>query len=928
MKMAAQIFISYRRTQANQVAPIVDALRDNNLNVFFDLDNIDALVDFPQCIRDGLAASHAMLVWWSEDYAESEMCLQELRLGWQHARFHSSDLSRRIWILNPEAHSDHILVGELEYSNYLSLPTADQVSSWAQDLARRAESLVAEGPLAGERQSYAPVHLSGVPYPSPQFTGRGRKLWQIHSLLHPPQIEGVAAGPAVQIQGMGGIGKSELAAKYAEQFASAYPGGVYWLNLAGYTPKQDDLASAESAWIKALVQTLHSHNWLTSDPPKLRVVEPDGKTISASVVRATIDRLLGSASSLWILDNIPVLRPDELRTRILKTWLAPSNAGRTLITTRDGRPLTGLESIRLSVLTQADATQLLARFRIPTEDEQTAARDLVSEVGAHTLALTLLGHRLQQPGTNYRALLEQLHTAGRLPRIEQIAKRMQTILGGQARSILATFKTSIAPLNKAAMHLLSLASVCAHSEPIIVSLLEEAYSILEGVCDDEIERLDEIAAGLQTLIDANLLTYQTNINESVTIHPLLADAVPSLLGVNEMLYRTQLVPILLKYLEGAGDIRKHDTKMTSMVPHARAIARFGTEEDFIDLAMRAGHFSYESGAYAAAREDCEYALSVAQSKFGDRHRLSIEALGNLAQTLCAQGKLESAEKKQLEVLETLRNLYGEEDPKTLEAKSNLAATLWQRGYFNTAKSLHNDVLRIRTRINGTDDPYTLHSMNNLATVLESIGDLNEASVLLKDLMKKRSRVLGEKAPDTLITKHNLAGVLYRQGHHDKALALEKYVTETCIGVLGEEHPHTLNAINSLAAMLEKEESLDEVLALKRKVAETCERILGQEHPGTLTAINNLALSLAKNNEHNDARILQEQVLAKRHIVFGKQHPETSLAAFNLLFTLDKLDDKTHVKRTYDDYLHWIMECDPNKLRGIHLRIFEDLRYIE
>ena len=33
----------------------------------------------------------------------------------------------------------------------------------------------------------------------------------------------------VQVQGMGGIGKTLLAEEYALRFGSAYPGGVFWL---------------------------------------------------------------------------------------------------------------------------------------------------------------------------------------------------------------------------------------------------------------------------------------------------------------------------------------------------------------------------------------------------------------------------------------------------------------------------------------------------------------------------------------------------------------------------------------------------------------------------------------------------------------------------------------------------------------------------
>jgi hypothetical protein len=96
-----------------------------------------------------------------------------------------------------------------------------------------------------------------VPTKSNEFTGRGLELMSIHSKPHPAQIGATGAAVAVQTHGMGGIGKTELAIAYANDFAMAYPGGIYWLNLAGWTPsnhaRKDE---AQSVWARALEQTI------------------------------------------------------------------------------------------------------------------------------------------------------------------------------------------------------------------------------------------------------------------------------------------------------------------------------------------------------------------------------------------------------------------------------------------------------------------------------------------------------------------------------------------------------------------------------------------------------------------------------------------------------------------------------------------------
>ena len=131
--MSARLFISYRRSRQAEVAAAKAILEAAGIDVWLDVQDIDPLADFPQRIRDGIGGSHAMLVWWSADYADSNICLQELRLAWQHARRQSSDVARRVWILNPEARGDHVFAGELNASNFLAPPSGRR----SQETTRR-----------------------------------------------------------------------------------------------------------------------------------------------------------------------------------------------------------------------------------------------------------------------------------------------------------------------------------------------------------------------------------------------------------------------------------------------------------------------------------------------------------------------------------------------------------------------------------------------------------------------------------------------------------------------------------------------------------------------------------------------------------------------------------------------------------------------
>ena len=91
------------------------------------------------------------------------------------------------------------------------------------------------------------------------------EIVRIHSKLHPAELGSGGANVGLQLHGMGGVGKTELVAAYANKFADAYSGGILWLSLEGYEPRPPiTLDEAQFAWLRAL------HEAYAEDPSRLR----------------------------------------------------------------------------------------------------------------------------------------------------------------------------------------------------------------------------------------------------------------------------------------------------------------------------------------------------------------------------------------------------------------------------------------------------------------------------------------------------------------------------------------------------------------------------------------------------------------------------------------------------------------------------------
>jgi tetratricopeptide (TPR) repeat protein len=881
MNTKPALFISYRRTHLPRVRQIEASLQQAGIGCFLDVHDIDPLADFPDTIREAIGRSHAFLAWWSADYGDSDHCQQEFRHAWQHARRRSSDLARRVWIVNPEERGDHLFSGELDSRNFLKPPSAGGELLWAEALLQRFQhlNLITEGPLADERDALPAATLYGVPEKSREFTGRGPELMRIHSKLHPARIGDQGSAVAVQMHGLGGVGKTELATAYAREFAPAYPGGVFWLNLAGWQPgrpARED--AAELAWLRALEQTFRlqpeSLGRLTRDA--------EGKELPAAAVRERLAMQLSQHGDyLWVIDNVPELSPLDVRGRILQFLRAPSAQGHKLLTTRDSRPADGFAAEPLGVLNEEDALRLLTKYRpMQAREEVPAMHELITEVGAHTQTLMLLGEYARDAPGGYPDVLGRIEAAGAVRRIDEIAERLQDLLGTKARGIVATFALSIEPLAEAAKEVLSLASVCTPNVSIPEELLARVVSK---------ERTDDFGAALGTLLRASLLQRRAASGRGVVIHPLVAEATLSLLEADAQGLRRRVADGLLESVENAPDIRDHPAMLDS-IEQARGLGGRLDEERGVTLLLRVGQFETARGRFAAARSVEVQAVDLGRHALGEEHPYTLTAMNNLAITLASQGDLGGAHALDEQALSLRKRVLGKEHPDTLSSMNSVAERLREQGDLGAARALHEQTLSMQRRALGEEHPDTLISMNNLALTLKDQGDLRAARALQEQALSIRRRVQGEDHPDLLPAMSGLAVTLSAQGDLGAARALQEQVLSIHLRVFGAEHPETLISMSNLGATLQELGDLGAARTLQEEAVSTSRRVLGEEHPDTLLAINNLATTLYSQRELSAARVLQEQVLSIRRRVLGAEHPSTLLSMNSLSNTIGEQGD--------------------------------------
>jgi hypothetical protein len=215
-----------------------------------------------------------------------------------------------------------------------------------------------------------PARLCELPRLVDDFTGRAAELAWASELVHAESASD--AGVVGLITGSGGMGKTTLAVRAARDLRPSFPGGVFFLDLLGMSPRPAAAAEALLLLLRALGI---ADEQIPGDVP--------GR---ASVYRS----LLRDRRALIVLDNAG----SEEQVRPL---LPGDGAGGALITAR--RPLAGLEGVRrlaLEPLTLPEATELLTGIlgHRAARDKESALNQLAQLCEGMPLALRIIGNRL------------------------------------------------------------------------------------------------------------------------------------------------------------------------------------------------------------------------------------------------------------------------------------------------------------------------------------------------------------------------------------------------------------------------------------------------------------------------------------------------------------------------------------------------------
>ena len=654
--------------------------------------------------------------------------------------------------------------------------------------------------LAGPRVPGTVPRVWRVPGRNPAFTGRKAMLAALHASLN----TGMRRGLVQALNGMGGVGKTQLAIEYAHLFAGEYD-LVWWVDAVN-----PELIGAQ------FTQLAVTAGWVEDSAP----VAVAWQQVSAQLRRA--------GRRLLVYDNVE--EPEHLHE-----WLPPEEV-QVIITSRH-HGFAGLATpVEVRVFTRAESVDLLG-----PQLHDLAASDadrLATSLGDLPLAVAQAAGLLAHTHMNVDEYLCALDTH------TQVAELLDE---GQPKGyplpLAAAIQTTLARLEEsdpAAVAILHVAAVLA-PEPIRLDWIRTPPSgplldALNPVANRDLTWRKTLARisdlGLATISADTILVHrltqavlrdQHTPDELHQDHEVAAEIVraaePDDSGTDPTSWPawSALLPHLLALDPAKADpIVRHTAcnglwYLLMIGQHATALVLAqewrdawciadGRDNEYVRwVTSQLATAHRYLGHHQQARDLHQETLDRALREHGPDHLNTLRAANNLGLDLRALGDLQQARDLHRETLALALRAPGPDDRDTLRIASNLGRDLQALGDLQQAHELDKETFLCRSDLFGPDDPETLVSANNLGVDLTALGKFREARDLDEDTLQRRTRVLGGDHPDTLRTANNLGVDLMKLGECQQAHDLFLATFNRCVHLFGRDHPLTGSTGKKLAA---------------------------------------------------------------------------------------------------------------------------------
>jgi tetratricopeptide (TPR) repeat protein len=701
---------------------------------------------------------------------------------------------------------------------------------------------------------------------NPRFTGREADIMELRAQLRTAGTAVVVA--PVALQGLGGVGKTQVALEYLHRFKSDYD-LIWWVECGQAQFIDVQLADLADQLAEAFPVSL-----------------PAGATFEEKA--RFVLNLLGRPRGVRLIEDWLLIYDNAEDIDAVTKWL-PRGGGHTLITSRNGAWAERARPIEVEVFTRQESVAHLRR--VVPEISNDDADQVAEALGDLPLAIETAAVWLKT--TDYRVADYLRELESRAPQALELVQ----LPGGYPRGVAAAWDPSLNLLRErspAAMRLLQLCSVMAPNVARELIYSQGMASVLKPY-DPTLSEPMVIGRVVREASRLALLKIDSTAQQ-IQVHRLVQAVVRGRMTPDELAAVHRDVQSVLVAARPSNEVDDPETwsRYQNIWPHlGPSQAMVSDEEEVRQLSVDRVRYLWVVSDLERAAEVADTVIrrweklaASAEPAVADvirKQRLQLEF--NLANVRRSQSRYTEAAALDERVLAEQSELLGADHPHTLTTASSYAADLKALGRYWEALAMDEQTCPAWAELYGEDHRRAIDAAHNLAISYRLTGNGTESLRMDVAALDRYRATIGARHPNALRSAGSIVRDLIEAGEYAEAVTRSQGVHRLCIESLGARSPVTLDAQVLLGIALRSAGRCDEAEKEFTAAQQPLNDRFGGSSSQALACRLSHAANLLQLEQHELAAQDISDVLAAYVQRLGEKHPHTLTCRVNLASAL-------------------------------------------
>lgn len=676
-------------------------------------------------------------------------------------------------------------------------------------------------------------------------------------------LEKLKENKVAVITGLGGIGKTQLAANYITNYINEYK-LIGWINAS-------DAVSIQNSYIE-LVE-------------KLDLGFLDTNINQNTILRYVKNWLENNDKWLIVYDNIK--NPKELNELLPN----PIN-GHVIITSQNAKWSKFNPTIEVTKLTNGESINFL--MKRAEKDYENSMEELVLLLDNFPLALEHAASYVHKTSRSFSYYLNKFKSR----KVEMLNKAKKP--EDYNHTIATTWEIALDEIKENcpdAIEFLYFISFLAPDDiPLEMLKLEKEsdINIIEILRDDF--RIDDV---IENLLNYSLISCNNNCTNMINIHRLVQIVVRYKLSqeIKEEWCKNVINIFNQIFIDDRNDLSSQ-SHFKELLPHAiqvieNAINLGIKNKELAFLCENVGLLLNEIADYSKAIKILRYGLNIGKKIFDYNSKDIAKHIINLGLAEKLSGNISEGIRyynKAVNIYEKLNLTCSREYAQLI---NNIGRVKMDQGKYEESYVLILKSFNILKSLNTEYNIENIVILSNLALSLEHIGNIDDSIRYNRKILKilKRNNIKESQAMATCL--NNLSTCLWKKGKFKSALVLSFRSVKIEESVFGDRHPIVALYYSNLANLLIYKGDLLQARSYIVKAFKINKYIYGMEHPSIAKDLFNCFCLLSRQEKYKAAKVCLEKSISIYEKNYGRNYSELSEDYFRLAeVTMEIIDNSS------------------------------------